>query len=88
MKSLLAPMTRISNVRSVTEGTGNDALSFLKSNSGNFELSFIRFWYLRTSSSSICDEKNVSLQRGNEFAYAFAAKLSVTLIAAIGLVKR
>lgn len=34
--------------------------------------------YLRTSSSSICDEKNVSLQRGNDFAYAFAAKLSVT----------
>lgn len=47
MKSLLAPMTRISNVPSVAEGTGNDALSFLKSNSGNFELSFIRFWYLK-----------------------------------------
>jgi hypothetical protein len=34
--------------------------------------------YLRTSSSSMSDEKNVSLQRGNEFAYAFAAKLRVT----------
>lgn len=34
--------------------------------------------YLNTSSSSICAEKNVSLQSDNEFAYAFAAKLRVT----------
>ena len=47
MKSLLAPMTRTSNVPFAAEGTGNDALSFLKSNSGKFELSFIRPWYLQ-----------------------------------------
>jgi hypothetical protein len=46
MKSLLAPNTRISAVLSVTEDVGSDAFSFLKSKSGNFELSFISDWYL------------------------------------------
>lgn len=47
MKSLLAPITRISVVLSGTEDTGKDAFSFLKSKSGNFELSFISAWYLQ-----------------------------------------
>jgi hypothetical protein len=47
MKSLLAPMTRTSNVPFAAEGTGSDELSFLKSNCGNFELTFIRPWYLQ-----------------------------------------
>lgn len=47
MKSLLAPTTRMFTVLFGTEATGNDALSFLRSNSGNFELSFISPWYLQ-----------------------------------------
>lgn len=53
IKSLLAPMTRISVVLSGTEGTGNAAFSFLKSNSGNFELSFISAWYLQYSDADV-----------------------------------
>lgn len=53
IKSLLAPMTRISVVLSGTEGTGNDAFSFLKSNSGSFELSFISVWYLQDSDADV-----------------------------------
>ena len=40
-------MTRTSVVLFGTEGTGSAAFSFLKSNSGNFELSFISAWYLQ-----------------------------------------
>lgn len=41
MKSLLAPKTRISRGQFGVEGTGRDAFSFLKSNNGILELSFI-----------------------------------------------
>lgn len=49
IKSLLAPMTRIFVALFGTEGTGSAAFSFLKSNSGNLELSFISAWYLQES---------------------------------------
>lgn len=41
MKSSFAPNTRTSRGQFGTEGTGSDAFSFLKSNNGNLELSFI-----------------------------------------------
>lgn len=39
--------TRTSDVLFGAECTGSDALSFLNSNNGNFELSCIRSWYLQ-----------------------------------------
>lgn len=72
MKSLLAPMTRISVVLSGTEGTGNDAFSFLKSNSGNFELSFISDWYLQESDEDVIlrlKDMNSTLNNGCAMSY-------------------
>lgn len=44
MKSSFAPNTRSSVEDFGTEGTGSDAFSFLRSNNGNLELSFISAW--------------------------------------------
>ena len=46
-------MTRTSVVLFGTEGTGSAAFSFLKSNNGNFKLSFISAWYLQDSEEDI-----------------------------------
>lgn len=63
MKSLLAPTTRMFTVLFGTEATGNDALSFLRSNSGNFELSLISPWYLQDidiDNMSLLKKKHIS----------------------------
>jgi len=44
MKSSFAPSTSTSIDDFSTEGTGSDELSFLRSNSGILELSFISAW--------------------------------------------
>jgi hypothetical protein len=67
IKSLFAPMTRTSVVLSGTEGTGSAAFSFLKSNIGNFELSFISAWYLQDSEADnvVTEKQTVTMQSIN-----------------------